>query len=72
MVYAITNVNKPHDLARKLRRDWAQVAVRGTTVACGDDENKSRPWAVLAGHMTNSTQVIPMPRQTVDEAAREN
>lgn len=52
--YIITNLNKPHNLAKKMRRYSNKVVVRGTSLVVDQED---RPWGILAGHMTETTWV---------------
>lgn len=61
MKWRITNLKNAKNLAAKMRR-WSEsqsgyaenVSRRGHDIIV---EKESKPWAELAGHMTNDTQI---------------
>lgn len=56
--YRITNLSNAKALAAKLRRRGQDAHQEGDSVIVA---RRSRPWAELAGHMTNDTQIVPGP-----------
>ena len=61
--FVITNLNNAKTLAAKMRR-WSESAdgYAASVRQVGNGivvEKGKKPWAELAGHMTNNTQIYP-------------